>query len=206
MPAPKTQETDSIEGFVSTSSGSSASISSQWSPNILRHRKTKKSSDGLKKRHVRAQNADIQLTIHKTPLTYTMTIQKTQLLNRLNLGAPSPSSGSVSSSDPLRVTRCSRQPRCPPWPRSKAAEPSPSNLRLSPGFSRESWLKDQKDVFSRKIVSHLSLLGGCVDLLCELHCLPISQKIHQDAAKKIQERNSSWNTFDQLTNTLVWTR
>ena len=47
-PAPKTQETDSIEGFVSTSSGSSASISSQWSPNILRHRKTKKSSDGKK--------------------------------------------------------------------------------------------------------------------------------------------------------------
>ena len=83
------------------------------------------------------------MTIHKTPLTYTMTIQKTQLLNRLNLGAPSPSPGSVSSSDPLRVTRCSRQPGCPPWPRSKAAEPSPSNLRLSPGFSRESWLKDQ---------------------------------------------------------------
>ena len=47
-PAPKTQETDSIEGFVSTSSGSSVSISSQWSPNILRHRKTKKSSDGKK--------------------------------------------------------------------------------------------------------------------------------------------------------------
>ena len=43
MPAPKTQETDSIEGFASTSS---TSISSQGSPNILRRRKSKKNSDG----------------------------------------------------------------------------------------------------------------------------------------------------------------
>ena len=61
----------------------------------------------------------------------------------LNLGAPSPSPGSVSSSDPLRGARFPRRPWCPPWPKSQAAEPSPSTLQLSPGFSRESRPKDQ---------------------------------------------------------------
>ena len=154
------------------------------------------------------------MTIHKTPLTYTMTILKTQLLNRLNLGAPSPSPGSVSSSDPLRVTRCSRQPGCPPWPRSKAAEPSPSNLRLSPGFSRESWLKDQnrrRDDGRTCLAEKLSLI--CLALVAvSISCSSSTAcQFHRKYMKMLQkkskkERNSSWNTFDQLTNTLVWTR
>ena len=201
-PAPKTQETDSIEGFVSTSSGSSASISSQWSPNILRHRKTKKSSDGKKgmsghKMQIYTYNDNTENSAFESfesrssfSVTWICFFFWSSARNKMFKATWVPSMAKVEGSWAVSFI-----PAAVSWiqPRIVAKESK----------SEKRWWKD---VFSRKIVSHLSLLGGCVDLLFELHCLPISEKIHEDAAKRIQERNSSWNTSDQLTNTLVWTR